>query len=225
MNVTSEDGQGDHVTIEYGRSPDDPVEPEITTTIPATVVEPAVPGLEAVFVPAKIMRDLGVPLTTEALIVDPSLRRVSEADRDRVQERLGGNGEAYLEQGGQPSTGWTYLAGATALVALACAPAATIRSNRAHRLLRRVAGGSPFAVRLLTACRAALAAGCGAIPGAAAGYVIGLLLSLPSTTSADWDPPPRAPFETPWASIVLLTAALPLLAAAFALLLRPGEPR
>lgn len=222
VTVTSEGDPRDTAKIEYYASPNGP---KTGKTITAITVEPAVPGIEAVFIPAKILRDLGVQLDMEALIVDPSLHRVSEAARERLQDRLGENGEVYLEQGFQAPPGWLYFAGATALIALIGALVATIRSNRSHRLLRRAGGGSPSAARVLTACRAALAAACGTVTGALAGCGIGLLLAWPFTTSSDWEVPPRVSFETPWASIGLLAAVIPVLAAAVALLFRSGKPR
>ncbi|MFF0866050.1 hypothetical protein ACFYUV_30155 [Nonomuraea sp. NPDC003560] len=220
--VTSEQGRHDTVTIEYSAPEDPPGEPRISRTVPATVVPPPVGGVEAVFLPAKLVLGMGVKLELEALIVDPSLHRVTAADRDRVQERLGESGQAYLEEGFVPSYGWLLFPGAAVPAALAGALAATVRSRRPDRLLLR-AGGSPAAARGLTACRAALAAACGAVPGAVAGCVAGLLLAWPFTTSVDWDPVPRVPFETPWSSIALATVALPVLAAAVALLFRPGR--
>ncbi|MFF4192585.1 hypothetical protein [Nonomuraea sp. NPDC001831] len=222
--VTSEPGRHDTVTIEYHAPEDPPGEPRISRTVPATVVAPPAGGAEAVFLPGQLVLGMGIKLELEALIVDPSLHRVTAADRDRVQERLGEGGQAYLEEGFRPSPYWLLFAGAAVSAALAGALAATVRSRRPGRLLLRV-GGSPAAARGLTACRAALAAACGAVPGAAAGGVAGLLLAWPFTTSVDWDPAPRVPFETPWSSIVLLAVAIPVLAAAVALLLGPGRRR
>ncbi|MEV3984160.1 hypothetical protein [Nonomuraea sp. NPDC049758] len=212
----------DSVTIEYRATEDPPGEPRISRTVPATVAAPAAAGVEAVFLPAQMVLGMGVKLQLEALIVDPSLHRVTAADRDRVQERLGESGQAYLEEGFRPSLAWLLFAGPAVPAALAGALAATVRSRRPVRLLL-LADGSPAAARGLTACRAALAAACGAVPGAAAGCVAGLLLAWPFTASVDWDPVPRVPFETPWSSIALAAVALPVLAAAVALLLRPGR--
>ncbi|MFC7039196.1 hypothetical protein [Nonomuraea rubra] len=175
--------------------------------IPAITVEPVPDGLERVFVPMELVRGLGLQLDVEALIVDPALHSTSEADRHRLVGGLGERAEVHLEQGYQASGGWRYLAGFIALIALIGAWVATAPSSR-PQVLRRI--GSP---RLLTACRAALAAACGAVPGAVAGCVVGLLLAWPFTTSIDWDPPPRVPFDTPWALIGLQTVAVPLLAA------------
>ncbi|MEU1393501.1 MULTISPECIES: hypothetical protein [unclassified Nonomuraea] len=222
--VTSEQGRHDTVTIEYRAPQDPPGEPRISRTVPATVAAPAATGVEAVFLPGELVLGMGIKLELEALIVDPALHRVTAADRDRVQERLGESGQAYLEEGFRPSPYWMFFAGAAVPAALAGALAATVRSRRPDRLLLRV-GGSPAAARGLTACRAALAAACGAVPGAAAGCVAGLLPAWPFTASVDWDPVPRVPFETPWSSIALAAVALPVLAAAVALLLRPGRRR
>ncbi|MFF3670640.1 hypothetical protein [Microtetraspora malaysiensis] len=45
------------------------------------------------------------------------------------------------------------------------------------------------------------------------------------TASIGWDPPPRAPFETPWPAIAALIAALPVLAAAIAVFASPWLTR
>ncbi|MEU6713938.1 hypothetical protein ABZ897_20915 [Nonomuraea sp. NPDC046802] len=42
------------------------------------------------------------------------------------------------------------------------------------------------------------------------------------TASIDWEPSPRAPFETPWPAIVALIAVLPVLGAATAVLASPA---
>ncbi|MCK2215576.1 hypothetical protein MF672_017540 [Actinomadura sp. ATCC 31491] len=217
VTVTAGDDGFSTAEIDYYPSLDDR---KTTTSIPAIVVEPVSSGLDRVFIPAKVLRDLGVQLGTEALVVDPSLRRVSDAERDRLQERLGENGEAYLEQGFQEPTGPLYASGTLTVVALVGALVATVCSRRSPRLLHRV-GGSSSAVRALTACRAALAAASGTVTGAVVGCVAGLLLAWPFTASVDWEAPPRVPFETPWVLIVVLAAALPLLAAGLALLGRP----
>ncbi|MEO3793089.1 hypothetical protein ABGB14_22990 [Nonomuraea sp. B10E15] len=219
MAVTGEDGRRDSVEITYASAP---FAETTVKAVPAISAGPATPEVEAVFIPAKVVRELGLQLDTEALIVDPSLHRVSEADRDRLQDRLGDSAEVYLEQGYQASSRWLYVAGTMALIALAGALVATIRSNRSHLLLRRVGGGSGFAVRGLVACRAALAAACGTVTGASAGCAIGLLLAWPFTASPSWDALPRVSFGTPWTSIGLLTVAIPLLAAAVTLLVKPS---
>ncbi|HUR06603.1 MAG TPA: hypothetical protein VM347_28935, partial [Nonomuraea sp.] len=76
-------------------------------------------------------------------------------------------------------------------------------------------------LRFFAACRAAVGAACGTAIGATAGCVIGLFLVWPMTTSIDWEPPPRAPFETPWTAIAMLIAGLPVLAAVIAALASP----
>ncbi|MFI7420361.1 hypothetical protein [Nonomuraea sp. NPDC049684] len=222
--VTSEKGRHDTARIEYRAPEDPPGDPRISRTVPATVVAPTAGGVEAVFLPAELVLGMGVKLELEALIVDPSLHRVTAADRDRVQERLGESAQAYLEESFRSSPYWLLFVGAAGPAAVAGALAATVRSRRPDRLLLRV-GGSPAAARGLTACRAALAAACGAVPGAAAGCAAGVLLAWPFTASADWDPAPRVPFETPWSSIALSAVAVPVLAAAVALLVRPGRRR
>ncbi|GAA2207863.1 hypothetical protein GCM10009850_033210 [Nonomuraea monospora] len=186
-------------------------------SIQATHAEPVPGGLERVFVPMESVQGLGLRLDVVALIVDPSLHRASEADRDRIAARLGDDAGVYLEQGYRSTDNWRYLAGIVALIALGGALVATARSRR-PRVLRRL--GSP---RLLTACRAALAAACGTVPGVVAGCVAGLLLAWPATATVGWDVVPRVPFETPWGMIGLLTVAVPALAALAGLSLGGGR--
>ncbi|MGW3349322.1 hypothetical protein ACWDA3_39015 [Nonomuraea rubra] len=179
-----------------------------TKTLPAINVQPPASGVERVFLPMEVVRDLGIQLDAEALIVDPSLYRASGADRDRIAARLGERAEVYLEQGYQAPTGWRYLAGLIGLIAVAGALVAGVRSDRSPEVARRL--GAP---RLLAACRAALAAICGSATGVAAGLVIGLPVAWSFSTPTGWEAEPRVPVEIPWAAIGLLTVAVPLLAA------------
>ncbi|UBU09665.1 hypothetical protein [Nonomuraea gerenzanensis] len=210
--VVAEEAESGH-TVRYQYHLSDPDDSR-TRSIQAISVEPAPGGLERVFVPMEFVQGLGLRLDVVALIVDPALHRASAADRDRLAGLLGDRVEVYLEQGFRDTGGWRYLAAILALVGLAGALVATARSER-PRVLRRL--GSP---RLLTACRAALAAACGTVAGVPAGCVIGLLLAWPFTTSIGWDVAPRVPFETPWALIGLPAVAMPLLAGLGGLLVR-----
>ncbi|TYB70273.1 FtsX-like permease family protein [Nonomuraea sp. PA05] len=212
--VTADPQPGHTVQLRHGLTgPDD----SKTRSIQAATAGPVAGGLERVFVPMEFVQGLGLRLDVVALIVDPVLHRASEADRDRIAARLGDDAGVYLEQGYRGTDNWRYLAGVVAFIAVAGALVATARSHR-PRVLRRI--GSP---RLLTACRAALAAACGTVPGVVAGCVAGLLLAWPATTTAGWEVVPRVPFETPWALIGLLTVAVPVLAALAGL--SPGAGR
>ncbi|MFI6318334.1 hypothetical protein ACIBG8_12480 [Nonomuraea sp. NPDC050556] len=138
--------------------------------VPATrVYLPDFP-ISAVFVPAKVVRDLGFMLIPERLIAMP----VSAAEFQ----------DGYLERGFQPSTDWWYFVGVMLLLAVAAG-----LSIRRHAPLH-------------TAFGAAL--------GGLTGCAIGLLHSWPATTSADWDPPPRVPFETPWLLVVVVVVVAAL---------------
>ncbi|WP_405087358.1 hypothetical protein [Microbispora sp. NBC_01389] len=118
-----------------------------------------------------------------------------------------------VERGYESGTGWRVVIAAAVLVAFACA-LAMIRTVRPARVLDRVSGG----LRMLLTCRAAFGAACGTVIGTAVGCVIGLLLAWPMTAPIDWEPPPRAPFETPWALLAALAFGLPVLAAAVTVL-------
>lgn len=186
--------------------------PETFTTVPAIVARPADPRINGIFIPTKIVRELGFPLTLDKLIIDPSLHRTTAAEQERIAERLGESASVYVERGFQPPTMWLVAVAAGVLLALGGA----FTGFRATRLERRVSGGSAATLQWFVASRVGLGATCGTVLGAAAGYVIGLLLVWPMTISADWEPPPRPPFETPWGLIVALVVGLPLLAAALA---------
>ncbi|WP_405150399.1 hypothetical protein OG589_17555 [Sphaerisporangium sp. NBC_01403] len=189
-------------------------------TIPAITVRPADPRVEGIFIPAKVAQDLGFHLEPEQLIIDPSLHRTSAIEQERLERRLDKIAVTYLERGFQAPTNWLYIVALVALIALASALTAA-GSADSMRILQRVSGGSALTLRFFVACRAAFSAACGTAMGASAGFVIGLLLVWPMTTPIDWDPPPRAPFETPWTPIAVLVVGLPVLAGVIAALASP----
>ncbi|WP_344844638.1 hypothetical protein [Nonomuraea dietziae] len=223
--VTAENITADSVEIRYNRS-GDPYHLESTKVLPGGVARPAGPGVEGIFIPSEMMRDLGLRLKPTTLIIDPTVHRTSAIEQERIERRLGDTAGVYVERGYQASTGWWYFVVAMAFVALAGAWAATgsaATRSRSRRVLMRVSGGSTATVRLFVACRTGFGAACGALMGAAAGYVIGRSLAWPMTASAAWEPIARVPFETPWAAITILVAGIPVLAAAIAAALPPGR--
>jgi hypothetical protein len=161
------------------------------------------------------------------LIIDPSLHRTSEAERDRLDSRLGDAFTVYLERGYRPSPTWLGVEGAAILLALVTAlTAAGPRSpdpglapgpSRTGDIRRP----SP---RRDSAVRAALCATIGALLGVAAGYVTGAHLRWPMTVSDDWEPIARVPFSIPWWFIIALLLGIPVLTAALAALLTRGRP-
>lgn len=199
-------------------------DPSTVRTVPARTARTVDPKMQAIFVPAKIVRDLGYRLEPDELIVDPTLRRVSPEEQERVEGRLSGvTADTYVERGFQPSMGWTAVAVAAFLVAvggaLATGRGRTV-SPRPAGVLRRVTGG-PSAFRWFAASRTGLSALCGTALGAVAGTPIGMLVIWPLTMRTSWDTPERSPFETPWALVAAMAAALPLLAAVLGGLLTP----
>ncbi|MEV7005351.1 hypothetical protein [Streptosporangium sp. NPDC051022] len=222
--VTVADVEVDRVTIDYDLSGIDG--PLSTKTIPAIVVRPADPRLEELFLPAKVIRDLGYQLEPEKLIVDPSLHRTTAAEQERLERRVGENAIVYVERGFQASSDWQIFVAAALLATLGAALAASgtgATGSRQERVLLRISGGSAVPPRLFVACRAGLSAACGTAMGVAAGCVVGLLLVWPITTSIEWEPMPRVAFETPWLSMAALVVGLPVLAAAVAALFPPGK--
>ncbi|GII91946.1 hypothetical protein Ssi02_21770 [Sinosporangium siamense] len=197
----------------------------VSKTIPAIGVSPTEPDVQGLFIPAKVMRDLGYQLEQTALIVDPSSHRTSAAEQERIGRRLGDAAVTYVERGFQAPAGWIVFA--TVLIAIAfygalIAPGRTAATSRSRRVLLRT-GASTAALRLFSACRTGFSAACGTALGAVAGCSIGLLLAWPATTSSGWeDSTPRVAFDTPWLTISALVAGLPILTAAIAALAPTG---
>ncbi|WP_433511888.1 hypothetical protein ACQP2T_50235 [Nonomuraea sp. CA-143628] len=205
--------------------------PLATKTIPAIAARTVDPNMQTIFVPAKVVRNLGYQLEPDELIIDPSLHRISAGEQARLDSRLGDVAETYVERGFQAETTWLVVAAATLLIALCGAWAAgdgKDTSSRAVRVLRRAGDGSAATFRWFAASRAGLSTLCGTVLGAVAGCPIGMLLLWPLTASNSWDSPPRVPFETPWPVIAAVVVGLPVLAAALGGLLAReqtgGEP-
>ncbi|TDC99765.1 hypothetical protein E1292_30690 [Nonomuraea deserti] len=210
--ITTTDVKADSVKIVTGEG-----DPLTTNTIPAIVARTVDPHMATVFVPAKVVRDLGHQLEPGELIVDPSLHRTSASEQERLDDRLGDIAETSVERGFQPWTGWTAVVAAVLLLALGGALATgggRATSPRVGRVLRRAGDGSAATLRWFGACRAGLSAACGTVLGAVAGCPIGMLLIWPLTAATTWDSPPRVPFPTPWPVIAAVAAGLPVAAAA-----------
>jgi hypothetical protein len=228
--VTATARAGGHVLIEPSRHYDRPRTYPPDLTIPATTIASAHPRIEAVFVPAAVLRQGGFEVEPDELIIDPSLHRTSEAERERLDSRLGDVATAYLEQGYQPSTIWVGVTAAAILLALISALMAAHprRSHPYREYLPPPAGDLPPArPRRDAAARAALCAVCGGLLGGAAGLVIGATLRWPVTMTIGWLlwSRPRVPIGIPWRFVWALLLGLPALAAAIAALLarrRPG---
>ena len=216
--VSTDDEETDSAQIRYSLSATDGS--SAIKTIPMITVRPRDPRFGRLFIPREAVRDLGLQLQPDQLIIDPTHHRVSAAEQERLDRRLGEIADTYVERGYQAPTEWLYVVASVILIALAGA-LVTTRSAGSARILLRISGGSVAALRFLASCRAAVGAACGTAIGATAACVIGLFLVWPMTTSIDWEPPPRAPFETPWTAIVTLIAGLPVLAAVIAALASP----
>ncbi|MFC5824147.1 hypothetical protein [Nonomuraea insulae] len=220
--ITSADVKVDSVELFYEINEND--EMATTKIVRAVIARTADPHMETVFVPSKIVRDLGYRLQPEELIVDPALRRVTVQEQERLDNRLDDAlAETYVERGFEASTGWLPVVAAALLLALACALAAGFgkaANARQARILRRAGTGSAAAFRWFCACRAGLSALCGTVLGAVAGCPAGMLLLWPLTAPTTYEEPVRVPFETPWPAIAAVVAGLPLLAALGALLAR-----
>ncbi|MEO3794860.1 hypothetical protein ABGB14_32005 [Nonomuraea sp. B10E15] len=221
--VTPDDIQVDTVTLSYSLSTDKELKDLRVKSIPAIAVRSADPHVNEVFIPPKVVRDLGLRLEPDKLIVDPSAHRTTKAEQDRIDRRLGDGESTYVERGFQESAGWMGVVAAAIGVALGSALVAGGRAGaggRSRRVLLRVSNGSVLTLRMFAASRSGLSMFCGTALGAAAGCVIGLLVAWPSTTSIGWEVPQRVSFETPWWAIAGLVAGLPVLAGIIAAL--PG---
>lgn len=213
--VTTADVKVDSVAINYDVTGNNGA--LTSKTIPAIGARTVDPHMETIFVPAKIVRGIGFQLEPDELIVDPSLRRISAGEQERLASRLDGVANTYVERGFQASTTWLVVAVATLLIALCGALAAgdgKAMSSRTGRVLRRAGDGSAATLRWFGASRAALSTLCGTVLGAVAGCPIGMLLLWPLTASNSWDSPPRVHFETPWPAIAAVVVGLPIIAAA-----------
>ncbi len=219
--ITSADVKVDSVQLSYEIHEND--ETTTTRTLRAVTARTADPHMETIFVPSKIVRDLGYQLQPDELIVDPTVRRVTVQEQERLDDRLDDAvAETYIERGFEASTGWLPVVAAAFLIALACALAAGFgkaANARQARVLRRAGNGSATAFRWFCALRAGLSALYGTALGAIAGCPAGMLLLWPLTVRTTWEEPVRVPFETPWPAIVAVAAGLPLLAAALGALL------
>lgn len=216
--VSTDEEEATSVRIEYTSSGTD--DSPSSETIPVITIRSPDPRFGRIFIPREAAISLGFRPQPERLIIDPSHYRVSATEQERLDRRLSGTAVTYVERGYQAATEWLYVVAVMILIALAGALAAT-RTAGSKRILLRISGGSAVALRFLAACRAAVSAACGTAIGATAGCFIGLCLAWPLTTSTDWEPPPRPPFETPWTAIAILIAGLPVLSAAVAALASP----
>ncbi|MFG1966891.1 hypothetical protein [Nonomuraea sp. NPDC049028] len=94
--ITSAEVKVDSVELSYEINENDAT----TRTVPAVGARAADPHMEAIFVPSKIVRDLGFQLQPEELIVDPTLRRVTVQEQKRLDDRLDDAvAKAYVERG------------------------------------------------------------------------------------------------------------------------------
>ncbi|MFG3441561.1 hypothetical protein ACGF0J_30325 [Nonomuraea sp. NPDC047897] len=224
--ITSANVKVDSVRLSYEMNEND--ETIKSKTVRAVVARTSDPHMETIFVPSKLVRDLGYQLQPSELIIDPTLRRVTAEERQRLDDRLDDAlAEIHVERGFEASTEWVPFASAAFLAALACALASGLdkeANGRQARVMRRAGNGSAAAFRWFCACRAGLSALCGTALGAVAGCPVGMLLLWPLTMPTTWEAPARVPFETPWPVIAAVVAGLPLLAAALGALLAREQP-
>jgi hypothetical protein len=177
--------------------------------VPAIVARPADLRMDVVFIPAEIVRDLGFRVEPGQLLVDPSAHRTTPAEQDRLDALLGGTAQTYVERGYQRPATWIWVVAPLMAVAVAAAIAASrVGSASSRRIATRL--GAPL--RGLAACRAGLRAALGSLLGGVAGSVIGVLVAWTTTAPIDWDPPPRAPFDTPWPLIIAFALGPPVIA-------------
>jgi hypothetical protein len=219
--ITSADVKVNSVELSYEINKNDATTK--TKTVQAVNARTTDPHMETIFIPSKIVRDLGYELQPDELIIDPALRRITVQERERLDDRLDDAvAQIYVERGFEASTWWLPVVAAALLLALTGALTAGVgQAANAHqaRVLRRAGNGSATAFRWFCAFRAGLSALCGTVLGMVAGCPAGMLLLWPLTVRTTWDEPVRVPFETPWSAIVAMVAGLPLLAAALGALL------
>ncbi|MFD9948742.1 hypothetical protein ACFWYW_37540 [Nonomuraea sp. NPDC059023] len=226
--VTSHDIKVDTLTVHYSLPTDDLAAGDRTKSVPAIAVKSPDRQVNEVFIPTTVIRDLGLSLEAESLIVDPSRHRTTAAELERIHGRLVDGAYTYLELGYQAPVAWMGVVAGAVVVALGGALVAGGRAGigtRSGRTLLRAGGGSVATLRWFAAGRTGWSALCGAVPGAVAGCGIGWLLAWPMTTSNDeYDILLRVSFGTPWWAIAALAVGLPVLAGAIAALPRPPAP-
>ncbi|MEZ7127723.1 hypothetical protein ACBR40_20535 [Nonomuraea sp. AD125B] len=226
MVVTSASVQVDSVTLAYEIDKDD--ETTASKTDRAIVARTSDPHMETIFVPSKIVRDLGYQLQPRALIIDPTLHRVTAQEQQRLDDRLDDAvAEIYVERGFETPIGWLPVAMAAFLAALICALTSGFgqAANLSQaRVMRRASRGKATAFRWFCASRSGMSALCGTVLGAIIGCPAGMFLLWPLTMSTTWDDPARVPFETPWPAITAIVIGLPLLAAALGALFAREHP-
>ncbi|MEV4799282.1 hypothetical protein AB0K18_04640 [Nonomuraea sp. NPDC049421] len=221
--ITSGDVRLDSVDIVYELDEDD--ESTQVKTVPALLVRATEPGTQTIFVPSKIVRDLGYSLVTSELFVDPAVHRATPDEQRRLDDRLDDElAEVHVERGFQAPMGWAPFAAASLLAAIACALAAgfgAAANVRQARVMRRTG----VAFRWFCAARAGVTALCGTVLGAVAGCSAGMSLLWPLTVSMSWEDPPRVPFETPWLTIAAIVLGLPFIATVLGALFVRGRSR
>ncbi|GAA4527062.1 hypothetical protein [Nonomuraea ferruginea] len=212
--ITSAEVKVDSVELFYEINEND--ETATTRTVPAVITRTADPHMQTIFIPSKIVQDLGYQLQPNELIVDPTLRRVTVQEQERLDDRLDDAvAETYVERGFEASTWWMPVVAVALLIALACTLATGFgkaANARQARVLKRAGNGSATAFRWFYAFRAGLSTLYGTVLGAVAGCPAGMLLLWPLTVRITWEEPVRVPFETPWPAIVAVVVGLPLLA-------------
>ncbi|MFB9477257.1 hypothetical protein [Nonomuraea salmonea] len=220
--ITSADVPVGSVDIGYKLGQND--ESTQTKTVPALLMRATEPGVETIFVPSEVVRDLGYSLATSELFVDPAVHRATPGEQRRLDDALDDElAEIHVERGFQAPMGWAPFAAASLVAAIACALAAGVGAAadvRQARVMRRTG----IAFRWFGAARAGVTAVCGTVLGAVAGCTAGMSLLWPLTASTSWEDPPRVPFETPWLTIAAIVIGLPLIAAALGALLARQRP-
>ncbi|MEV0161297.1 hypothetical protein [Nonomuraea fuscirosea] len=224
--ITSAGVRVDSVHLSYERDEKDRT--MVSKAVRAVAARTSDPHMEGVFVPSKIVRELGFQLEPRDLIVDPTLHRTTAEEQRRLDDRLDDAvARVYVERGFEASTWWRSVATLAFLAAVGCAPAAgfgRVANSRQARVMRRIGKGTNAAFRLFCAFRAGVSALCGTVLGAVLGCAAGIALLWPLTVRGGWEDPARVSFETPWTVVVAVVAGIPVLAAVLGAVLARERP-
>ena len=191
-------------------------------TVPALLVQStsALPGVQAV-VPTAVADDLGVPVATVGLVVHGA--EITEQQEDGVREGLAAVSDSaswYVERGYQADEGTVIvqlvLLGLGAVLMLGGTLTATflaLSDARPDLATLAAVGAPPRTRRGVAAAYAAVVGLVGALLGAAVGFIPGIAVTYPLTTTS-YVPGGQGPFlDVPWLLVLTLVLALPLLTA------------
>ncbi|MFI6520201.1 FtsX-like permease family protein [Spirillospora sp. NPDC050679] len=184
-------------------------------------------------VPPRVAARFGLPVRTEALVVDRADHKVTKDEQERLAERIAGLGDqpgepadvVYVERGFTSSNTVPLLlmalaGGVLALGGSLIATGLSAADSRADLATLAAIGARPRTRRLLMMGQAGFIAVLGCWLGIAAGMVPGIAVARPLTDPANGLPPGEKPpgpahgviVDVPWTLLGVIGIAVPLAA-------------